>query len=782
MHEYLNELNEAQRLAVLHGKGPAMVIAGAGSGKTRVLTYRIAYLIKSGVDPFNILSLTFTNKAARSMKERITSVISSSEAQSIWMGTFHSIFTKILRVEANKVGFPTTFAIYDTDDAKKLLKRIIKELELDDKVYTPSIVLNRISGAKSNLMSWEDYVANVETQEDDRATKKPMLGKIFELYTKRCHAASAMDFDDLLYYTYVLFCISPEDLYKYQNKFKYILVDEYQDTNYAQYLILKKLAARFENITVVGDDAQSIYAFRGASIQNILGFQKDYPDCKLYKLEQNYRSTQFIVNAANSVIAKNVAQLPKKVWTSNEDGNKIKIVKNLSDNEEGTMVAQTIFYNKMTNQLRDSDFAILYRTNAQSRSIEEALRKASIPYRIYGGLSFYQRKEIKDIVAYFRVSINNTDEEALLRIINYPNRKIGKTTEEKILAKAKEHSVPVWKILENIHNPKLIIDLNSGQKTAIANFCNMIKSFGHIIATQDAQEAGNYIWGHSGLKYELESDATPEGVNRIDNVNELFSAIQDFIKNNENEEEKSLTHFIQDIALLTDADNEDPEDKDKVALMTIHAAKGLEFPHVFLVGLEENLFPSQMALMSRSELEEERRLFYVAITRAEKSLTISYAVSRFKYGQVTSSEPSRFLMDIDKSYLDIPQQKTTFQKDTESKSSWKPSFSKFESKFESKSTFQAKPKPEFEAPTAKSTFDSSKLVSVNKALSKEKPSGNFANSSEIQAGMNIEHERFGKGKVLQIEGEGANRKATVFFENIGQKQLLLKFAQLTIIK
>ena len=762
MHNYLNELNDAQRRAAIHREGPAMVIAGAGSGKTRVLTYRIAHLIQTGIDPFNILSLTFTNKAAREMKERITKIVGSSEASNIWMGTFHSVFTRILRVEANKVGFPTNFTIYDSDDSKRLIKRIIKELELDDKIYTANAVLGRISSAKSNLLSWEDYANKVELHEEDRATKKPMLGKIFEMYSKRCHASSAMDFDDLLYYTYILLSTSSEDLYKYQNKFKYILVDEYQDTNYAQYLIVRKLAARNENIVVVGDDAQSIYAFRGASIQNILSFQSDYKDCKVYKLEQNYRSTQHIVNAANSVISKNTAQIPKKVWTSNDEGFKIKVIRNMSDNEEAQMVVGTIHQTKMANQLPNTAFAILYRTNAQSRAMEEALRKAGTPYRIYGGLSFYQRKEIKDIISYFRLSINNDDTEALLRILNYPNRKIGKTTEERILAKAKEFDVSAWKIIENINNPKIGIELNSGARAAISGFYNMIKSFGQIIATTNAFEAANYIYAHSGLKMDLQADSTPEGVNRIENIEELFNAIQEFVNSAEEEAPKDLPAFTQDIALLTDADKDKPEDNDKVVLMTIHAAKGLEFPYVFLVGVEENLFPSQMSLMSRSDLEEERRLFYVAITRAEKALVISYAMYRFRYGQTVSSEPSRFISDIDSSHIELINANPYRTPDRP----------------QVKSTWQAKAAAK---PQAETTFKMpAKFKSIDKATAR--PVANDLFTADIMPGMIVEHDKFGRGKVLQIEGVDANCKATVFFDGFGQKQLLMKYAKLKVIQ
>ena len=615
MMEYLNELNEAQREAVIHVEGPSMVIAGAGSGKTRVLTFRIAHLINKNVDPFNILALTFTNKAAREMKERIASIVGEQDAKNIWMGTFHSVFARILRTEHEKIGYPRDFTIYDTADAKNLIKDIIREMMLDDKIYKPALVYNRISAAKNNLISARAYAENTDVVADDRMSGKPKIAEIYARYEMRCFKASAMDFDDLLFKTNVLLRDFPDVLQKYQEKFKYILVDEYQDTNYAQYLIVKKLAARFENVCVVGDDAQSIYSFRGANIQNILNFKKDYPDFKIFKLEQNYRSTKTIVNAANSIIQKNKDQIQKEVWTDNDEGDKIKVVQTASDNEEGRVVAQKIFDIKFNQQARPKDFAILYRTNAQSRSFEEALRKMNIPYRIYGGLSFYQRKEIKDLLAYFRLTANHNDEEALKRIINYPKRGIGDATVQALIVAADEGKVGIWNVIEmpEMYNVKL----GGGPMAKVQEFANMIKSFRAEMKSIPAFELANRIATSSGILKELYDDKSPEGVSRYENIQELLNGIKEFSDTAVVDEEKSLADFLIDVALLTDADQND-EENDKVILMTIHSAKGLEFPYVFIVGLEENLFPSQLSVNTRADLEEERRLFYVALTRAEK--------------------------------------------------------------------------------------------------------------------------------------------------------------------
>ncbi|HEY9003036.1 MAG TPA: UvrD-helicase domain-containing protein [Mucilaginibacter sp.] len=758
--DYLKGLNPAQRDAVLQIKGPVMIIAGAGSGKTRVITMRVAHLVASGVDAFNILVLTFTNKAAREMRERIMHVV-GEEAKNIWMGTFHSVFAKILRVEADKIGYPNNFTIYDTDDSKSVIRAILKEMQLDDKLYNANFVYNRISGAKNNLISWQEYQQNDQIQADDFSTGRGQLGKIYETYSNRCFRAGAMDFDDLLFKTNELLKRYPEVLNKYQHKFKYLMVDEYQDTNFSQYLIVKKLAAVNENICVVGDDAQSIYAFRGANIQNILNFEKDYPDLKVFKLEQNYRSTQNIVNVANSIIANNKEQLKKNVFSEKEEGDKIKVMRAFSDNEEGKIVAEAIMQERSTKGMKWHDFAILYRTNAQSRSMEEALRKLNIPYKIYGGQSFYQRKEIKDLIAYFRLTINPADEEALKRVINYPRRGIGDTTVDRIILAADQNMVTVWEV---VINPSKYLDGRSSG--AVGVFATMIQSFQVITRTQSAYDAALHIAQHSGILKDLYEDKSVEGLNRYENIQELLNGIKEFSER-EDIEEKGLEVFMQDVALLTGDDKNDNKDADTVSLMTIHSAKGLEFPQVFVVGLEENLFPSQMSLNSRSDLEEERRLFYVAVTRAERRLHISYATSRFKFGTLISCEPSRFLDEIDARYLELD--------------------------------FTAKP-----APSANSSFFDDERNSWNKrsgdVFSKPKPAAapvkttsilakahvptpGFAPSdtSNLQVGMEVEHERFGFGKVINLEGNKPDIKATIFFKEIGQKQLLLKFAKLRIL-
>ncbi|MCK9617577.1 MAG: UvrD-helicase domain-containing protein [Lentimicrobiaceae bacterium] len=768
MSDILSHLNESQRKAVEHTNGPVMVIAGAGSGKTRVLTYRVAMLLEKGVDPFNILALTFTNKAAREMKERILTIAGNSEARNVWMGTFHSIFARILRIDGHLLGYPSHFTIYDTDDSKSLLKAIVRELNLDPKVYQASSLLSRISACKSNLISAGDYNRNEELTEYDRTSGRPFTGTIFTKYADRCFKASAMDFDDLLYFTNILLRDFPEILFKYQQKFKYILVDEYQDTNFAQYLIVKQLAAKHENICVVGDDAQSIYGFRGANIQNILNFQKDYPEAVAYKLEQNYRSTKVIVNAANSIIANNKTQLQKTIWTDNDEGTLITLLRASSDNEEGTLVAQSVFENKMNLQLSNSQFAILYRTNAQSRAIEEAFRKMNIPYRIYGGLSFYKRKEIKDLLAYFRLVINPNDEEALNRIINYPARGIGKTTMEKIVVLSGEKGKNPWQIVENQQCLEPVLNLGTLHK--ISDFVTMINSFRMQLLNKNAYELARHIALSSGLMKELQEDATPEGINRTENIEELLNAIKDFSEKEsetvfENPEApppsiRTLDEFMSEIALLTDADEEDDDDTEKVSLMTIHQSKGLEFPYVYIVGLEENLFPSLQSLSSRADLEEERRLFYVALTRAERKVTLAYAESRYRWGNLTLCEPSRFIEEIDPRYLDLPKKIST----------------------------------------PKNLFYDDDFVKPGSALSGFKPK-NFTKVSEIsnkspkaaistteasdpaliQPGMEVLHQSFGQGKVINVEGSEGNRKATVFFPGVGQKQLLLKFARLKIV-
>jgi len=765
---YLDHLNEAQRQAVVHSDGPVMIIAGAGSGKTRVLTYRIAHLLTKGVDAFNILALTFTNKAAKSMRERIEKIM-GGEAKNLWMGTFHAVFAKILRIEGEKLGYPNNFSIYDTDDTKSLMRDIIREQGLDDKIYKPDVVLKRISAAKNNLYSWRDYQDSIDFVNDDITNGKPKIGMLFELYVKRCFKASGMDFDDLLYNMYVLLTKSPETLHKYQHKFKYVLVDEFQDTNYAQYMILKKLAALNENICVVGDDAQSIYAFRGANIKNILSFESDYPDLKVFKLEQNYRSTKIIVHTANSVIAHNKHQLKKEVWTHNDHGEKVLLMRALSDNEEGVMVSQTIFETKVNKQWHNKDFAILYRTNAQSRSFEEALRKMNIPYRIYGGLSFYKRKEIKDLLAYFRLVINENDEESLKRIINVPARGIGKTTLEKMTVTADQHDKTIWEI---IGNPDMNeAGLNSGTLGKISDFVTMVKSFKVKLKTDNAYDLASHIATSTGLLKELWADKTPEGLSRYENVQELLNGIKEFVETGrsitprgdedyfDTGEIRTLEMFMQDISLLTDADDEN-KDADTVSLMTIHMAKGLEFPAVFVVGLEENLFPSQMSVNSREDLEEERRLFYVAITRAEKKLTLSYANSRYRWGNLINCDPSRFIEELDMTNIE----ETGYRK---------PVFDLVFDKPEERERWNNK-----SASTERSNLFKTHLKKVDSSDVK-----NFVgdDTSGIQVGMEVEHQRFGTGKVLLIEGVGSDRKATIFFQGIGQKQLLLKFAKLKIL-
>ncbi|HTN21618.1 MAG TPA: UvrD-helicase domain-containing protein [Pelobium sp.] len=763
--DYLAGLNPTQRQAVEQTEGPVMIVAGAGSGKTRVITYRVAHLIQKGVDPFNILVLTFTNKAAKEMRNRITTVV-GAEAKNIWMGTFHSVFAKILRVEAHHIGYPNNFTIYDTDDSKSLIKTILKEMSLDDKLYHHNYVYGRISMAKNNLISVAEYQKNEQIQADDFTSGRAFLGKIYETYVNRCFKAGAMDFDDLLFKTNVLLKEHPAVLHKYQQKFKYLMVDEYQDTNFSQYLIVKKLAAVRENLCVVGDDAQSIYAFRGANIQNILNFQKDYPDVKVFKLEQNYRSTQNIVNIANSIISNNKNQLEKNVFSDNETGDKIKISRSFSDNEEGKQVAESIAQERADKNLNWVDFAILYRTNAQSRSMEEALRKLGVPYKIYGGTSFYQRKEIKDLIAYFRLTFNPADEEAFKRVINYPARGIGKTTLDKIILSADKENKTLFEIISEAHNY-----LDNRAAVAVSNFATAIQSFAVTAKNHNAYDAALHIAQQSGLLKDLYDDKSVEGVSRYENIQELLNGIKEFSER-EDIEDRGLDVFMQDVALLTNDDNDKGDSKDTVSLMTIHSSKGLEFPQVYIVGLEENLFPSQMALNSRADLEEERRLFYVAVTRAEKKLHISYATSRFKFGTLINCEPSRFLDEIDPRYLEIEITKRA----SVTKSG---SFDDERTQWQSKSTFTqsetdvySKPKP------------ATKPLKTTSLLAKAHvPSEGFAPSdtSNLQVGHEVEHERFGYGKVLTLEGSKPDIKATIFFKEIGQKQLLLKFAKLRIV-
>ena len=800
--EYLNHLNESQREAVLCKDGPVMIVAGAGSGKTRVLTYRIAHLLQNDIDAFNILALTFTNKAARSMKEKITALVGDNEARNLWMGTFHSVFARILRYEHDKLNYPSNFTIYDMDDAKNLIKDIVKQNNLDDKVYKPSVMLGRISAMKTQLISFEAYQHHSQFTEHDRMSGRPEFGTIFETYCKRCFKAGAMDFDDILYNTSILLRDYPDILYKYQNKFKYILVDEYQDTNFVQYVIIKQLAARFENICVVGDDAQSIYAFRGANIQNILNFKTDYPDVRTFKLEQNYRSTKNIVSAANSLITKNKNQIPKEIWTDNEEGDKIKVIRALTDNEEGAQVARMIFENMMQQQMHPKEFAILYRTNAQSRAMEEALRKKNIAYRIYGGLSFYQRKEIKDLLAYFRLTINNHDEEAMKRVINYPTRGIGNTTIEKIIVCANDHNISLFTVMENLGDFQL--EMNSGTRERLSNFITMIKSFSAMLPITNAYDLGNHIATSTTILKDLYNDKSPEGVSRYENIEELLGALKEFSVGEEfkaidmpeitpsdsppklgGEPEGqgvlTLDQFMSDIALLTDSDKKtEPENQDHVSLMTIHQAKGLEFSHVFVVGLEENLFPNSFSMNSRDDLEEERRLFYVALTRAKKKSVLTFAATRFHRGSLNNTEPSRFIEEINPKFIEFSHsQKNEWQ---EQRGRWngngtdtvyeEPVFRKDQSKVHS-----LKSKTQDSRLTTK---DSPKKL-INATVARYKPTTESQQHlKDLQIGMTVAHDRFGNGKVINIEGIFPNSKATVEFETEGQKQLLLKFAKLQI--
>lgn len=755
--DYLDGLNEAQRAAVLQTNGPVMIVAGAGSGKTRVITYRVAHLIRQGVDPFQILVLTFTNKAAKEMRERITAVVGDA-ARNIWMGTFHSVFAKILRVEAEHLGYPRNFTIYDTDDTKSLIRAILKEMQLDDKLYNANYVYGRISAAKNNLISAAEYNKNEHIQAEDFSSGRGQMGQIYLTYTQRCYRAGAMDFDDLLFKTNVLFKEFPDILHKYQHKFKYLMVDEYQDTNFSQYLIVRKLAAINENICVVGDDAQSIYAFRGANIQNILNFEKDYPDLNVYKLEQNYRSTQNIVNAANSIIRNNQNQLKKEVFSENETGEKIKVRRAFSDNEEGKIVAEDILQQRSLQGLLFKDFAILYRTNAQSRAMEEALRKLNVPYKIYGGTSFYQRKEIKDLIAYFRMTFNPNDEEAIKRVINYPRRGIGDTSLDRIIVAADQHQISWWEVISDAG--KYLDGRSAG---AVQAFGTMIQSFQEMAKSQNAFDLAMHIAQQSGILKELYNDKSVEGLSRHENIQELLNGIKEFSER-EDIEEKGLDIFMQDIALLTNDDKDNDPNADTVSLMTIHSSKGLEFSQVYIVGLEENLFPSQMSLNSRADLEEERRLFYVAVTRAEKNLNLSYATSRYRWGTLNTCEPSRFLDELDPAFLDLdfsPKASVSAQSD---------SFEGERVAWQQKDTF-SKPKPK-------------SMVKTRTLLPKaHQPSADFAPSdtSALQVGMEVEHERFGYGKVINLEGNKTEMKATIFFKELGQKQLLLKFAKLRIV-
>jgi DNA helicase-2/ATP-dependent DNA helicase PcrA len=778
MQKYIDQLNEAQREPVLHKDGPMIIIAGAGSGKTRVLTIRIAYLMSQGVDAFNILALTFTNKAAKEMKNRISSIVGSAEAKNLWMGTFHSVFARILRAESGKLGYPSNFTIYDTQDSVRLISAIIKEMQLDKDIYKPKQVLGRISSYKNSLITVKAYFNNPELVEADAMSKKPRLGDIYQNYVDRCFKSGAMDFDDLLLKTNELLARFPDVLAKYQDRFRYIMVDEYQDTNHSQYLIVRALSDRFQNICVVGDDAQSIYAFRGANINNILNFQKDYDGVKTYRLEQNYRSTKNIVEAANTIIDKNKTKLDKVVWTANDFGPKIKVHRSVTDAEEGRFVAGTIWEEKMNRHMNNGQFAILYRTNAQSRAMEDALRKRDIPYRIYGGLSFYQRKEIKDVLCYLRLVINPKDEEALIRVINYPARGIGDTTVEKLTIAANHYKRSIFEVMENID--KIDLKLNAGTKNKLTDFVNMIKSFQIIEKSHDAFYISDHVAKKTGLVQELKKDATPEGIARIENIEELLNGIKDFTEGQKEvaDARGALSEFLEDVALATDLDK-DTGDDDRVALMTIHLAKGLEFPNVFVVGMEEDLFPSAMSMSTRSELEEERRLFYVALTRAEHQAYLTYAQSRYRWGKLTDSEPSRFINEIDGQYLEyLTGEETSYR--------YKPMIDADIFGDVDKSKLRLA-KPVAGTPPKWLTDNEPKpSLSVRKlkpVVSNGAASGSNPNlfDSKLTVGNMVMHERFGKGEIISLEGAGADKKAEIRFEVGGIKKLLLRFAKLDVI-
>ena len=783
MPDYIEELNEGQRNAVLYNDGPSLVIAGAGSGKTRVLTYKIAYLLENGYQPWNILALTFTNKAAREMKERIARQVGPERARHLWMGTFHSMFLRILHVEAGHIGFTSQFTIYDTADSKSLIRSIIKEMGLDEKVYKPGMVQARISNAKNHLVSPAGYANNKEAYEGDRAAKVPALRDIYQRYWERCRQADAMDFDDLLFYTFLLFRDHPEVLARYQDQFRYILVDEYQDTNFAQHSIVLQLAKNHQHVCVVGDDAQSIYSFRGADIDNILYFTKVYPDTKVFKLEQNYRSTQTIVRAANSLIEKNQWQIRKEVFSEKEKGEAIGVYQAYSDVEEGDIVVNKIAELRREKRYAYSDFAILYRTNAQSRIFEEAMRKRSMPYRIYGGLSFYQRKEIKDVIAYFRLIVNPNDEEAFKRIINYPARGIGDTTVGKIIAAATGHNVSLWTVL--CEPLAYGLNFNKGTVGKLQAFRELISAFITDVAEKNAYEIGADIIRQSGIINDVCQDSSPENLSRKENIEELVNGMSDFCAQRQEEGNPNvlLGDFLSEVSLLTDQDSDKDGDDEEITLMTVHSAKGLEFKNVFVVGMEENLFPSGMVGDSPRALEEERRLFYVAITRAEEHCFLSYAKTRFRYGKMEFGSPSRFLKDIDIRFLRLPQDAGMFRRVEEEAAAFRRENARGfapdreDAPYGGKERVSVRPKQQIIAPT------------VPRNLKRVAPSANTASTSpsaggsanRVQQGQLIEHERFGLGEVLKVEGEGDNAKATIRFKNAGDKQLLLRFARFKVI-
>lgn len=784
MQDYFQGLNERQKEAVSHIDGPLMIIAGAGSGKTRVLTTRIAHLMANGVDAFNILALTFTNKAAREMKERVGQILGNQEARNLYIGTFHSVFARILRAEAPKLGYPSYFTIYDTDDAKSVVKSVIGEMQLDEKLYKPATIYNRISAAKNALVTPQEYAKDYHVQQEDVRSQRPAIAKIFKAYCERCFKNGAMDFDDLLLKFYELLKNFPESLSKYQHKFKYILIDEYQDTNPAQYEIIKLLGAMHENVCVVGDDAQSIYSFRGATIQNILQFQKDYDNVKVVKLEQNYRSTKSIIHIANEVIANNKGQIPKVLFTENTEGEKIRLVRTMTDNDEGKFVADTIQEQRLRNHYHNKDFAILYRTNAQSRAFEEALRRMGIPYTIYGGISFYQRKEIKDIVAYLRVIVNPRDEEALKRIINYPVRGIGKTTMDRLVLYANTYNKTMWETLQEA--PRL--GFRSGTVEAIRDFVVMMKSFASMLEKANAYDVAFHVGKQTGLVRELFNDKSTEGLARYENIQELLNSIKEWVESPDNEDgeliDKGLGAYLQQITLLTDADEKDP-DADTVKLMTIHAAKGLEFSCVFAAGLEEMLFPNAMAINTREELEEERRLFYVVVTRAKSRLWISYANTRYKFGTLVQNEPSRFLDELPESYVD----KTFAGGGTRLSSGNGLAPSAFDRMsgggWGSQKKQNERAEKRYGPPPGKKDTQPAYIApkQPNKVV-EHTPSANFKASevSQLAAGQTVEHQKFGFGKIIAIEGASHNPMASIQFENNGEKKILLNYARLRIVE
>ncbi len=783
--DLLSQLNEAQRKAAKQIEGPVMVIAGAGSGKTRVLTYRIAYMLTQGISPFQILALTFTNKAAGEMKERIFKLVGDSNAKAVSMGTFHSIFYRIIRAEGYRLGYDHNVTVYDTDDCKSMIKSIVKEMQLDPKIYVANYILNRISAAKSSLISDQEYAENPEIREADTRSGKPLIADIYKRYNQRLKSANAMDFDDLLYYMNVLLRDYPEVLYKYQQRFRYILVDEYQDTNFAQYLIIKKLAAAYQNICVVGDDAQSIYSFRGADIQNILNFKHDYPTCNIIKLEQNYRSTQNIVNAANAIIKNNKDQLYKEIWTENGEGTKIDILKTGSDTDEAFAIADKLFEIKVNTQANHSQFAVLYRTNSQSRAIEEVFIKRHIPYKIYAGLSFYKRKEIKDLMAYFRLAINHYDEESLRRVINYPQRGIGATTVDKILNCASEHHERMWNII--VKPDKFELDVNAPTKARLKDFAARIQSYTSLLPTTDAFDLGKHIAESSGIVSALKED--PSDKDRIENIEELLDSIKAFTERepesaiNEatgeliSEYFPTLDHYLETVSLLSDEDEKD-EDTDKVKLMTIHAAKGLEFDYVFVTGMEENLFPSSLSINTRKELEEERRLFYVALTRARKRVMLSYAETRYKFGSLQYAEPSRFLDEIPERFINTTRRasagKGSFAHPETS------SFGGFKSFSKASDTYSTSSKPSYS--TSKPSFSAPKPTVQTKTEVELSQIGELASPEQIVVNKRVYHKKFGYGVVISTDGFGEEKKALVAFDTVGNKTLLLKFAKLIIPK